>query len=157
FWEEGGMQIGKPTIQMMRELLGEEPIGTGAGMRALYQALASEQAQVMVLHGQVERIKQRLLLRSPDLSVGAASPERRDCALRLSGDTPQPLGVVSTSTLREALKHMVSRLLKVRVEEIDAETPLTEYGFDSITFTKLADHLNQTYQLNLTPALFYEH
>src|SRR5216110_2568679 len=64
---------------------------------------------------------------------------------------------VPTDRLREALSHMVSRLLKVRVEEIDAETPLTEYGFDSINFTEFANRLNQTYQLDLTPALFFEY
>jgi acyl transferase domain-containing protein len=59
--------------------------------------------------------------------------------------------------LREALSRMVSNLLKVRVEEIDAKTPLSEYGFDSITFTELANRLNQSYQLNLTSALFFEY
>jgi polyketide synthase PksM len=36
--------------------------------------------------------------------------------------------------LHEALTHIVSDLLKVRVEEIDHVTALSEYGFDSITF-----------------------
>ena len=70
---------------------------------------------------------------------------------------PEPFGVVPTDRLREALTHKVFDLLRVRVEEIDAETPLSEYGFDSITFTELANRLNQTYQLDLTPELFYEH
>src|SRR5436305_96655 len=59
--------------------------------------------------------------------------------------------------LCEALSHIVSRLLNVRFEEIDAETPLSEYGFDSITFRHFANHLNQTYQLDLAPALFFEY
>src|SRR5262249_10483475 len=32
-----------------------------------------------------------------------------------------------------------------------------EYGFDSITFTEFANHLNQTYELDLAPPLFFEH
>src|SRR5262249_20678790 len=72
-------------------------------------------------------------------------------------DMPQPFGTVPTDKLCEALSHVVSDLLKVRVEEIDAETSLSEYGFDSITFTRFSHRLNQTYQLDLTPALFYEY
>ena len=59
FWEEGGMQIEVKTAQMMRERLGAEVMGTETGMRALYQALACDQAQVVVLHGRVERLKQQ--------------------------------------------------------------------------------------------------
>jgi acyl carrier protein len=146
---------------------------TETGMKVLYQALASKQAQIVVFHGDVERIKQRVLRRSPEPSLEAV-PEllttdpdhedeqpRRDSASLLSGNehptlAPQPLHV-PTSTLGEALKHMVSSLLKVRVEEIDVETEFSEYGFDSVAFTAFAHRLNQTYQLDLTPALFYEH
>src|SRR5204862_3927929 len=63
YWEEGGMQADAEAIQMMQELLGEEPMGTEIGMKTLYQALALGTAQVVVLHGQVERIKQLFLQR----------------------------------------------------------------------------------------------
>src|SRR5262249_23403193 len=66
-------------------------------------------------------------------------------------------GTALMDKLLEALSHMVSSLLKVRVEEIDAETPLSEYGFDSITFTEFGKRLNQSYQLDLTPAHFFEY
>src|SRR5262249_45486808 len=69
-----------------------------------------------------------------------------------------PMGQVpALQSLREALSHRISGLLKVPVEEIDTRTPFSEYGFDSITFTELANRLNQSYQLDLTPALFFEH
>ncbi|TMC24759.1 MAG: SDR family NAD(P)-dependent oxidoreductase, partial [Chloroflexi bacterium] len=60
-WEEGGMQIETETIQMMRARLGIAVMPTETGIQTLYQALASGLAQVIVLHGQVARIKQRLL------------------------------------------------------------------------------------------------
>jgi acyl transferase domain-containing protein len=87
----------------------------------------------------------------------ASEQERRDSALCLSRDKPQPFGVVPTERLRETLSHMVSHLLKVPVEQIDAQTPLSEYGFDSITFTEFANRLNQSYQLDLTPTHFFEY
>ncbi|TMC24511.1 MAG: SDR family NAD(P)-dependent oxidoreductase, partial [Chloroflexi bacterium] len=164
-WQAGGMQVQEETRQMMRMLLGAEMMGTETGMRMLYQALCSGSAQVLVVHGQVERIRQRLLARC-ESPVGKV-PHRRETSqssvldhesghMPASRNKPQP-GNVPTDKLRNALLHIVSRMLKVRVEEIDVETPLSEYGFDSITFTQFANRLNQTYQLDLTPALFFEY
>ncbi|TMC17158.1 MAG: hypothetical protein E6J34_19030, partial [Chloroflexi bacterium] len=64
---------------------------------------------------------------------------------------------ISVDRLREALKHRVCDLLKVPLEHIDTEKELSEYGFDSITFIAFANRLNQIYQLDLTPAHFYEY
>jgi acyl transferase domain-containing protein/2-polyprenyl-3-methyl-5-hydroxy-6-metoxy-1,4-benzoquinol methylase len=146
YWETGGMQIEAETVQMMREQLGMEAMETETGIKILYQALASGLAQVIALHGQVERIK-HLALNKSALSVKTSSVE----------STPDPERQVQLDTLCEALAHIVSRMLKVQVEEISAETAFSEYGFDSVTFVKFANHLNQIYQLDLTPALFYEH
>src|SRR5262249_52426421 len=65
-WEVGGMQIEAEAIQMMREQVGIEVMDTETGMKTLYQALASGFAQVLVVYGQVERIKQRLQHQSPE-------------------------------------------------------------------------------------------
>ncbi|TMC15469.1 MAG: KR domain-containing protein, partial [Chloroflexi bacterium] len=146
YWEYGGMHVDVSTIQMMRELLGEEPMGTETGMETFYQALALGHAQVIVLHGQVERIKQQLLQR-PDPAIGTTPVEIA------SNPDRQELG----NKLHKALSHMVSQLLKVQIEQIDIEADLSEYGFDSVTFTQFASLLNQTYQLDLTPAHFYEY
>ncbi|TMC15827.1 MAG: acyl carrier protein, partial [Chloroflexi bacterium] len=69
----------------------------------------------------------------------------------------KPLSLVSMDKLREALSRMVCDLLKVQMEEIDVEMELSEYGFDSITLKLFANRLNQSYQLDLTPAHFYEY
>ncbi|TMC15504.1 MAG: SDR family NAD(P)-dependent oxidoreductase, partial [Chloroflexi bacterium] len=60
-WEEGGMHIESAKREMMRERLGLDEMGTEIGMMTLYQALALRQAQVVVLYGQVERIRQQWL------------------------------------------------------------------------------------------------
>ena len=51
----------------------------------------------------------------------------------------------------------VSKLLKVKLEDIDGDTELSEYGFDSISLTEFANRLNQEYQLELTPTIFFEY
>jgi len=52
---------------------------------------------------------------------------------------------------------MVSELLKVKVEDIDVDDPLNDYGFDSISLTAYTNLINKTYQLELTPTIFFEH
>ncbi|MFP3454242.1 acyl carrier protein, partial [Bacillus sp. SIMBA_154] len=55
------------------------------------------------------------------------------------------------------LKHMISGILKVKEDEIDAESEMRDYGFDSVSFTQFANELNKMYGLELTPAVFFEY
>ncbi|WP_343997016.1 SDR family NAD(P)-dependent oxidoreductase, partial [Ideonella azotifigens] len=67
---------------------------------------------------------------------------------------------VDDATLRQriqqALVERVSATLKVKPEDIDGETSLSEYGFDSITLTGFGNGLNERYQAELTPTIFFE-
>ncbi|TMC23897.1 MAG: SDR family NAD(P)-dependent oxidoreductase, partial [Chloroflexi bacterium] len=146
-WQEAGMQIAAGSREMMRKQLGAEALGTEMGMQAFSQALSLGQAQVLVLHGHIERIKQRLWPRSLQQPIQTVAVE----------STATPQYEIALHRLREALLQRVSRMAKVQVDRINAETELAEYGFDSITFTELANHLNQSYQLDLTAPLFFEY
>ncbi|WP_373890127.1 beta-ketoacyl synthase N-terminal-like domain-containing protein [Massilia sp. DJPM01] len=59
--------------------------------------------------------------------------------------------------VQAALLQLVSSLIKVKPEDIDLDSELSEYGFDSISLTELANKLNQEYGLELMPTLFFEH
>src|SRR5262249_18782623 len=56
-----------------------------------------------------------------------------------------------------ALRRTVAELLKLRLEDVELETDLSEYGFDSISLTELANMLNRAYGLELVPTVFFEH
>ena len=83
----------------------------------------------------------------------------------IASATPSPdheiaqaqVGRGELQSLQETLKRIVSSIIGTKAEEINIKQELSEYGFDSISFTQFANHLNQSYQLDLTPALFYEH
>ena len=59
--------------------------------------------------------------------------------------------------IQKILKIKISKLLKVKKEDIDIDSELSEYGFDSITYTTLANELNYEYGFELTPTIFFEH
>jgi acyl transferase domain-containing protein/acyl carrier protein/SAM-dependent methyltransferase len=59
--------------------------------------------------------------------------------------------------VQASLVQEVSKLIKMKVEALDIDSELSEYGFDSISFTALAHQLNQRYGLELMPTMFFEH
>ena len=60
-WQEGGMRVDEATEKMMQSV-GLIPMQTGSGIQALYRGLASGQDQVMVMEGNLVRMKQKLIL-----------------------------------------------------------------------------------------------
>src|SRR5207253_3072577 len=62
------------------------------------------------------------------------------------------LDKVQASLLQE-----VARGFKLKVEDIDPDKELSEYGFDSISFKTLTHQLSQFYGVELLPTSFFEH
>lgn len=149
FWKNGGMKIDASTEQMMRGQLGLIPLLDEAGMQAFYRAFALEKAQVLVMAGDAERIRQRMI-----------TPPTEPETVQIQKGTSIHQAPASNN-LREqiegALFDVVAQLIHVQMDELDAHTGLDEYGFDSITFSELANQLNQRYQLELMPTIFFEH
>ncbi|VXD25132.1 amino acid adenylation domain-containing protein [Planktothrix paucivesiculata] len=52
---------------------------------------------------------------------------------------------------------MVSAILKMPKETIVISRNMSDYGFDSISFMELVNPINQTFNLEITPDLFFEH
>jgi acyl transferase domain-containing protein len=59
--------------------------------------------------------------------------------------------------VRSALIQGISQQLKVKTDEIDVESELSEFGFDSISLTTFGNTLNKTYGLELSPTIFFEY
>ena len=57
--------------------------------------------------------------------------------------------------LLKDLIQQVSKLSKLPPERIDSNQQLQDYGFDSILLMGLAQGLNDHYQIEVTPALFF--
>ncbi|UAW63413.1 SDR family NAD(P)-dependent oxidoreductase [Mycoavidus sp. HKI] len=62
-----------------------------------------------------------------------------------------------SSRLESALSEVISAQLKIAREELERNTPLSEFGFDSITLTGFSHALNQKYGLTLSPTIFFEY
>lgn len=56
-----------------------------------------------------------------------------------------------------AFVDIVASVLKIPAHKIDLHVPVSQYGFDSINIIKITELLNETYQLQLTPAILFEY
>ena len=149
-WAEGGMTVDVTTEKLLTQHMGMVPMATSSGIRALYQGLVSDKDQMIVMEGNVPYMRRQLhwILNSIPRET------------RLRSSTPPISEEIGTDTLKDnvqsALIKVVCQVLKIKIEEIDSDAEFDRYGFDSITFTELAQQLNQHYKLELTPTVFFE-
>ncbi|MBT2575227.1 amino acid adenylation domain-containing protein [Bacillus sp. ISL-51] len=144
-WKEGGMRADQHTKDMLMQQAGVAPLSTQAGINALYQGLMGGAARMTVFEGDVNNIKAKLLHQQDD-KPKAETEKRHD---------------IDADSLLEKVKHLLkqqaSALLKVKVDSIDHHEEMTKYGLDSISMTEFTNQLNRTYQLKLTPTIFFDH
>ncbi|MDQ0495501.1 polyketide synthase PksN [Paenibacillus brasilensis] len=151
-WKEGGMRIDEETEKLVRQRTGMSGMSTSSGIQALYRGMIAGVDQVLVMEGNLAKMKKIAGLittpetRQPEKAAGvsAASPE--------SNAVPDLLDKVQAAMIQA-----VSKLLKVKLEDIDAHVELSEYGFDSILLTQFTNTINHLYRLELTPDIFFEY
>ena len=143
-WREGGMQAGEEAVRFQAQELGLRPLETKEGLAAFSQALYSGEAQCVVFCGAPQKLLAHLNkgptdhreVRSPMLHA-----DSKELKAQLLGD----------------VKRLVAKVLRLDIELIEPEADTSEYGFDSITFTTLANELNAVFGFEITPAVLFEY
>ncbi|MFJ3679382.1 SDR family NAD(P)-dependent oxidoreductase [Streptomyces diastaticus] len=80
---------------------------------------------------------------------------------------PAPAPAPGRVTAQQALAHdgasftaellaLTSEASGIPVEDLDLDTEIGDYGFDSVSYSLLAGRLNDTFGFDVTPTLFYE-
>ncbi|MCQ4167656.1 SDR family NAD(P)-dependent oxidoreductase, partial [Tahibacter harae] len=152
FWAEGGMSVDAQTQARLLEHFGLAPLAREAGLRAFYAAVASGEEQVLVLSGAVDPLLQALTrprLAPPAASIPAAAP----APVRIERGEA---GGVAAERVSLYLKKLLSGVLKLPAQRIDAEAPLEAYGIDSIMVTDLTNQLERHFG-PLSKTLLFEH
>ncbi len=147
-WKDGGMRVQEATMTLMTQSTGMLPMQTSTGIRAFYQGLTSQEERIMVMHGTLPKIKQKLL----SMMAAAAPHAEKEMPAEAENDSAALL-----DHIRRTLIEKMSKFLKVTAEDIDEETELNEYGFDSISLIEFANNFNAEYNIELRPTVFFEH
>ncbi len=153
-WRDGGMMLDSAQEDLMRRTTGLAPMETRDGIDALCAAVAGDASRVCIAPGDAARIRRFVgrTFEPKTTPAQPAAPARTGPASRKSSDSAHLRRLVLASLTEEA-----SEQLKVSPDDLDPDEELTEYGFDSIGFTQFANRLNDCFDLELTPTLFFEY
>ncbi|MBV9493032.1 MAG: SDR family NAD(P)-dependent oxidoreductase [Acidobacteria bacterium] len=146
-WQQGGMRVDRATIDLLRETTGMTPMQTSTGMRAFHRILASPHSQMLVVEGDVARLRASVLVEQ-ELPVPAIA-EPTMSAVEVA---PESLAEKAQDFLRQEL----SGILKMPVSKLDPQATLEKYGIDSILAVRLTNQLEKTFG-PLSKTLFFEY
>jgi len=145
-WLAGGMYIDEASEEALYRSFGIRPMETSVGVAALSFALTAPSPTLLFVPG--DGTKLRHILGGESSPVPA--PVRND-----GGN----LGNQKALILRVQAKliELIANLQKLEPKRVHPARALAEYGFDSITFTKLSNEINRHFEVETTPALFFEY
>ncbi len=129
-WQQGGMDIDEHSKEMMWRSVGLRPLATGEGIAALYTGLNSGRDQVMVLAGDLPRLRQQFADQKTEAEKTGVVTEQPDASL-LQGK------------VENRLAEMISDMLKLPLHRIEVDVPLEQYGIDSVAMMKLTNDLEK--------------
>jgi len=144
-WKDGGMHIDVETQITMRKNMGIIPLETSSGIRAMYQGLSCGKPQVMILEGDLSKIKQCIV---DPLAKESAEP-MQEAVLTVD------LGLLREKTMHH-LKNLFGEITKLTMGQIDMDEPLESYGIDSIMITQMNQKLTIIFG-ELSKTLFFEY
>lgn len=147
-WAEGGMKLDEQTEIFFKKNLGINPLNKALGLGAFVKALPLDQPQIAVLEGVQTKIEQAWGLNKKKAAPAPASVQD----VRVATDAED----ISSLVMRE-LSDTVMELLKLNVEDLSPDSILVDLGFDSIGLTTFANAINDKYQLDINPTLFFEY
>lgn len=146
----GGMQTDDHRLRYLRQQAGIVPMPDTEGVAALMSALTHPQSYLVVLYGEKTRLltwlkkNEESLHQCPEPSVGAATLTTVYAVDEMAAQ------------IESVLMDLVASHLHLPVDVLDRDTPLAEFGFDSITLTSFGGLLNERYGLVLSPTVFFE-
>lgn len=141
-WADGGMSLDTALTAAMTRSTGLTLLDSATGLASLYAALNSDVTNICVAAGDPARIA-TLFAAVPPARAPATAPQAVDT-------------IAAYRPLLTCLTQEAAAELMVDVRDLDPDTELMEYGFDSIGFTQFSNRLNDRLDLDLTPTVFFQ-
>lgn len=149
YWKEGGMEMQAEHQRYLAREFGLAGMSYHVGLSAFEQALKNGQDQVIVTYGDGNKLLQafsaRQLIHAPARNNMVKSPVLSDPQIDLG------------AAVKKKILETVAGILKFDKEAIKMDKDLMGYGFDSSMLARLANDLNEYYDVNLPPTVFYNY
>jgi amino acid adenylation domain-containing protein len=144
-WQNGGMHVDAQTEKWLTNTMGMQALSTETGIEAFSHGLGYDMNQFLVVEGYRSKVRKGLgfeaTVSQPTPTIATSSAEKSQLLAKFQQD----------------LLALAGTILKISVKDIDLNDDISEYGFDSISFTELTNQINEKYSLDLTPAIFFEY
>ena len=155
-WADGGMKLDEQTEIFFKKNLGISPLRAETGLDAFMRGLASEKSQFVVVEAVQEKVELSWGLRkkaAPPAAPASPASATQTAAAPAAGAAGGDL----LASLQSDLSQIVMDLLKIDASDMSSEKILLDLGFDSIGLTTFANAVNEKYQLDITPVLFFDY
>ncbi|HEV7836532.1 MAG TPA: beta-ketoacyl synthase N-terminal-like domain-containing protein, partial [Gemmatimonadaceae bacterium] len=146
-WAAGGMGIEPALKELLQRTTGMQPMQTQMGLDAFHRGLALPYDQLLVVEGDLGRMRQTLLA-APAVP---AAPRAAQPVAAAPVDTESLAGKT-----QDYLRQEFSRVLKLPPHKIDPDAALEQYGIDSIMVMRLTNELEKTFG-TLSKTLLFEY
>lgn len=148
-WEKGGMVVDKKLLEMLWEKEGLGALNTEDGIKAFYNAFINTGNEIIVLAGNKKRIKERFSKTKEKETSKTISKTVKKVTKEFSQEE------ITEKTI-EFIKHILSEIIKLPVNKIDASISMEEYGIDSVMTMQMTNQLEKTFG-SLSKTLFFEY
>ncbi|MBN2532031.1 MAG: SDR family NAD(P)-dependent oxidoreductase [Spirochaetales bacterium] len=149
-WRDGGMRVNEEYQKLTEKLSGMLPLPGEAGIEALNNALCYGKGTLAVLYGNPQKINQVL-----GFSRGLDMKNDRVENNGVNDNNFNKTGV-NVNTILNDLIQLALKLAHINSDTIGADDDIQEFGFDSVAITAYTNEINYKYNLELTPAVFFE-
>lgn len=168
-WRDGGMRIDQQMEDVFEKTMGIRPLETRAGLDVFTKGLAAGQSQILVMAGDLQKIRRRLGV-TTGVNDAPAEYESKIAEHKIKETEAMDSNAVAGVTrndngtadalpalLKKDLFQLVTSTLGVREEIFSHDVDMIEYGLDSISLSKFFSDINDRYSVDLTPAVFFEY
>ncbi|QGH56385.1 SDR family NAD(P)-dependent oxidoreductase [Bacillus velezensis] len=107
------------------------------------KAVTAEREQIIVLSA---KTKERLMVKAKELTMFL----HEELSVQFSQQE------VQERDLQEAVREAAAGILRLDTADIDAKTPLSEFGFDPLAYSELISFINQMYGTEISLDIFQE-
>jgi polyketide synthase PksM len=157
-WREGEMHLGDEGELLYLKSSGMDYLETAEGLKAFEAILGHQYSQVVVMVGTPQRIAQ-IVKNSPLSSPSQREENNQKTPLNSSnlGSERQKTGKSIERLLEIDVQKIAAGLLNLNPQRLDINDNLGVFGFDSVSLKTLADKLGETFQIEISPAVFFAH
>ncbi|WP_459480611.1 amino acid adenylation domain-containing protein [Clostridium saccharoperbutylacetonicum] len=138
-WDSGGIANNRATKIRIKNTLDLTPISNAQGMSILRSCLSTNEKQIFVLHGGERKMDTFF----HEEGIRDKNNSRTD-------------GEELLQSLIYDLTEMVSDISDINKENLSIVEDISNYGFDSVVTIEFAEKLSIKYNIEITPALFFE-